>query len=81
MEKTADLLLNVRENCSVEMLFAIASAYIAGDLIAGHSALPIPHSPASTLRALRMFAMSVSFGEAVRVIAPTTLLPRPMLWP
>ena len=79
MEKIVDLLLNVRENFSAEMFSATVSVCIAGDLIAGHSVLPIPHSPASTLRTLRMFAMSVSCGEAARVIEPTTLLLRLML--
>ena len=78
MVKIVDLLQNAQDNVFAEIISADMSAFIAGKSTVGRFVLPMPPSPVRKLNLPRMFAMSVSFEEAVLVTAPTTLQHRLM---
>ena len=76
MVKIADSLQSVQDNVFAEITSADMSAYFAGKLIAGLSALPMLPSPAGILNPHHMFATSANSEEAVPVIEPIMLLHR-----
>ena len=74
-----DLLQNVRDNVFAEIISVDVSAFFAGKSTVELFVQLIPRSPVSVLNRLHMFAMFVSFEEAVPVIVPTMLPHRHML--
>ena len=77
--KIVDLLQNVRDNVFAEIISVDVSAFFAGKSTVELFVQLIPRSPVSVLNRLHMFAMFVSFEEAVPVIVPTMLPHRHML--